>query len=118
MAKRPFDQINNIDQLITTSGRLGGHFFDKETMRAFNSRILSDLYPVSDSEGYFVTSERFDYDTPRTYSVRYYVVIHNDDENSDRIDVGSVYGGYQLGSAYLAKKKAKELATADILNKN
>ena len=23
MAKRPFDQINNIDQLITTSERLG-----------------------------------------------------------------------------------------------
>ena len=31
MAKRPFDQINNIDDLITTSERLGGYFLDKET---------------------------------------------------------------------------------------
>lgn len=118
MAKRPYDQINNINQLITTSERLGGHFFDKETMRAFNSRILSDLYRVGDSEGYFVTSERFDYDTPRTYTVRYYVVIHNDEENSDRVDIGTVYGGYQLGSAYLAKKKAKELVADYNLDKN
>lgn len=109
MAKRPFDQINNIDQLITTSERLGGHFFDKETMRAFNSRVLSDLYRVDDSRGYFVTSERYD-EEPRTYSVRYYVVIHDHEENSDRVDIGSVDEGYQLPTSYQAKKMAKEFA--------
>lgn len=117
MAKRPFDQINNIDQLITTSERLGSHFFDKETMRFFNSRILSDLYRVDDSRGYFVTSERFSYNTPRTYSVRYYVVIHNNDENSDRIDIGAIDEGYQLPTPYQAKKMAKEFA-AKAMNKN
>lgn len=110
MTKRPFDQINNIDQLITTSERLGGHFFDKETLRFFNSRILSDLLRVNDSSGYFVTSERYG-DGPRAYSVRYYEVTHNDETNSDYLDIGSVDGGYQLGSAYLAKKMARELAT-------
>ena len=110
MAKRPFDQINNIDQLITTSERLGGHFFDDDTMEFFNSRVLSDLYRVNDSEGYFVTSERFDYMSPRTYSVRYYVVTHNDEKNSDQIDIGSVDEGYQLATAHRAKKMAKELA--------
>lgn len=110
MAKRPYKQINTIDRLIDTSEELGGHFFDADTLRFFNSRVLSDLYRVNDSEGYFVTSERFDYDTPRTYSVRYYVVTHDDEENSDSIDIGSVDEGYQLATAYRAKKLAKELA--------
>lgn len=109
MAKRPFDQILSIADLITTSERLGGHFFDADTLRFFNSRILSDLFPVDDSSGYFVTSERYE-DEPRTYSVRYYKVTHNDEKNSDYLDIGSVYEGYQLGSAYLAKKMARELA--------
>ena len=109
MAKRPFDQINNIDDLTITSERLGGHFFDKDTMKFFNSRVLSDLYRVDDSKGYFVTSERYE-DEPRTYSVRYYVVTHNDEKNSDQIDIGSVDEGYQLATAHRAKKMAKELA--------
>ena len=110
MTIRPYDQILSIADLITTSERLGGHFFDADTMRFFNSRVLSDLYRVNDSEGYFVTSERFDYDTPRTYSVRYYVVTHDDEKNSDSIDIGSVDEGYQLATAYRAKKLARELA--------
>ena len=116
MAKRPFDQINNIDQLITTSERLGGHFFDKDTMKFFNSRVLSDLYRVDDSKGYFVTSERYE-DEPRTYSVRYYVVTHDDEKNSDYIDISSVDEGFRLATAYQAKKMAKEFATKGI-NKN
>lgn len=109
MAKRPFDQINNIDQLITTSERLGGHFFDDDTMKFFNSRVLSDLYRVDDSRGYFVTSERYE-DEPRTYSVRRYVVTHDDEKNSDYIDISSVDEGYQLPTSYQAKKMAKEFA--------
>ena len=109
MAKRPFDQINNIDRLITTSERLGGHFFDDDTMEFFNSHVLSDLYMVDNSRGYFVTSERYE-DEPRTYSVRRYVVTHDDEKNSDYIDISSVDEGYQLATACQAKKMAKELA--------
>ena len=112
MAIRPFNQINNIDDLITTSDRLGGHFFDEATMKFFNSRVLSDLYRVNNSRGYFVTSERYE-DEPRTYSVRYYKVTHNDEKNSDHLDIGSVNEGYQLATAYRAKKMAKELAQTD-----
>ena len=110
MAIRPFDQILSIHDLIVTNERLGGHFFDADTMRFFNSRVLSDLFLVDDSSGYFVTSERYE-DEPRTYTVRYYVVTHNNEKNSDHIDIGTVDEGYQLRSAYLAKKMARELAT-------
>lgn len=109
MAKRPFDQINSIDDLITTSERLGGHFFDADTLKFFNSRVLSDLYMVDNSRGYFVTSERYE-DEPRTYSVRRYVVTHDDEKNSDYIDISSVDEGYQLPTSYQAKKMAKEFA--------
>lgn len=109
MTKRPFDRILSVDDLITTSERLGGHFFDADTLRFFNSRVLSDLYRVDDSRGYFVTSERYE-DEPRTYSVRRYVVTHDDEKNSDYIDISSVDEGYQLPTPYQAKKMAKEFA--------
>lgn len=45
-----------------------GHFFDEDTMRFFDSRILPEVY-----EGYggiyFITSEKFHTD-PRNYTVR------------------------------------------------
>ncbi len=50
----------------------GGHFFDDETMRFFDSRIESRhaLMNPSTEEAYFVTSERFA-DGLRRYKVRY-----------------------------------------------
>ena len=45
------------------------HFFDEGATRFFNSR-----YPqsgiVKDNKAYFVTSEQFDYNSPRLYTVR------------------------------------------------
>lgn len=51
-----------------------GHYFDKDTMRFFRSRVLSPAFPGRD-EVYFVTSEQFvSYSTgtikPRMYTVR------------------------------------------------
>jgi len=47
----------------------GGHFFDTQSMRFFNSRIggivKSDLKYI-----YFVTSEQFDDNSPRLYTAR------------------------------------------------
>lgn len=50
-----------------------GHYFDKDTMRFFDSRVLLDVYPGK-HEVYFVTSERFKDSVgikfPRAYTVR------------------------------------------------
>lgn len=46
-----------------------GHFFDKSAMRFFNSR-LSDGGYSNGKEVYFVTSERFDSNSPRLYTIR------------------------------------------------
>lgn len=44
----------------------GGHFFDESAKRFFNSRILPCVY----AGRVFITSERFDYKSPRRYTVR------------------------------------------------
>ena len=50
---------------------LAGHFFDRNTMDFFNSRIESGIYRTGPRTGYFVTSELFEED-PRDYTVRRY----------------------------------------------
>lgn len=56
-----------------------GHFFDKSAMRFFNSRIAQYGYrkiTCNDNETiyhnlvFFVTSERYDYKSPRLYTIR------------------------------------------------
>ena len=46
--------------------KAGHHFFDKDTMRFFNSRIETGLY----KDNTFITSEQFDYNSPREYTIR------------------------------------------------
>jgi len=48
----------------------GSHFFDPETMRFFNSRLLGPIVQKGELV-YFITSERFDLDrSPRKYTIR------------------------------------------------
>jgi hypothetical protein len=46
--------------------QIGNHWFDRDTMRFFNTKIESGLIGGK----YFITSERYDEDRPRRYSVR------------------------------------------------
>lgn len=66
----------------------GGHFFDRATMRFFNSRIESSLY----QGGYFVTSEQF-VDSAGEAHAREYLVRHFYAEDPRRIvTVGEPHG--------------------------
>lgn len=47
---------------------LGHHFFEPAAMRFFRSRIEGGPYGYT---GYFVTSEQFDSDSPRLYTIRH-----------------------------------------------
>jgi hypothetical protein len=46
-----------------------GHFFDKETLRFFRSKIYT-LWQDESGFVLFVTSEKFDRSTPRLYTIR------------------------------------------------
>ena len=53
----------------TINREKGKHFFDPSAKRFFNSRI-SESGIRKGNEVYFTTSEKFDYNSPRKYSVR------------------------------------------------
>ena len=49
-----------------------GHWFDADTLRFFRSRVGGTAY--NDGErAYFVSSEQYDWNSPRLYSVRCYI---------------------------------------------
>ena len=70
--------IRNAADMRRTADELGSPFFSPPTMRYFNSRLLNVFRALNDdgTRGLFVTSERFDSETPREYRVRVYHVTH------------------------------------------
>lgn len=57
--------MNSIDEIMALHT---GHWFDKDTLRFFGSRISKRVYPAPNGT-YFVSSER-NGDSPRLYTVR------------------------------------------------
>lgn len=65
--------INEIDiQEVKDKNRGAGQFwFSSGAMRFFNSRVGSTAYKdKSGRKAYFISSEKYDYKTPRKYSIR------------------------------------------------
>jgi hypothetical protein len=95
----------DIQDIITANKMKGQHFFDKDTMRFFRSRVLPRVYQGPGGI-YFITSEKFvsrwsDYEGKRLYSVRRF--------NPKTADIGTM-GDFNKLSRYLAIKYAKGLA--------
>jgi len=77
-----FGQYLDIDNLKSIVTRSGSHFFDRDTMRFFKSRV--DAYTFTGPDGwYFVTSEKHEsafarINEPRLYTVRCLRVVHDE----------------------------------------
>lgn len=56
----------DIDAIKSANRVTGGHFFDRDTMRFFRTRVLETVY----GGRYFVTSDAPQWDGPRRYTVR------------------------------------------------
>lgn len=81
------------------------HFFDRGSMRFFNSRVGEYAYADGDGGAYFVTSERMDMQHPRQFSVRHFDSQFGDEGcGIDTIE----HMAYKTGAA--ATKAAKALA--------
>jgi hypothetical protein len=65
-------RYGGIEYIKTHNHAIGHHFFTKGAMRFFNSRILPTVY----GGRYFITSERFDHNSPRYYTIRECVAGH------------------------------------------
>ena len=55
-----------MDDVRRANAAIGSHWFEPSTLRFFNSRPGRTLY----GGRYFVTSERYDDDHPRLYTIR------------------------------------------------
>ncbi len=89
----------SIDAIRTANRMSGGHFFDADTLRFFSSRILPTVHQGRYGV-YFVTSERFDEDTPRRYTVRRF------DPATGSVDTVSVTGSVGAVSDFQACRTA------------
>lgn len=88
----------SVQDVELANSRAGQHFFDADTMRFFNSRVLGDLIDGR----YFVTSERFDENHPRLYTLREAM------PNGHIETVGEFQGYTSARAAYTAARKLAE----------
>lgn len=62
--------VYSVDDIVS---KHKGHFFSKDTMRFFKSKLVSDVYVSNNGKVYFVTSEKKGFNTnERTFTVREY----------------------------------------------
>ena len=89
--------------------KAGRHWFDKDTMRFFDSRIESKLY----SDNTFITSEQQSYQHPREYTIR--IALNNG------VDIESVGEFQQFETLEQAREYRKTIQykndLINILNK-
>ena len=93
--------ILTIEDIKRLNSEQGGHFFDRDAMRFFNSRVLSRVmvYPYDNGELYFVTSERYE-DEPRKYTLRS-ICVREWDARYGRVEqVGEFQQFSSAGEAY------------------
>jgi hypothetical protein len=86
-----------MDEIREANRRSGGHWFSRDTMRFFNSRVSGQVI----GGRFFVSSERYDYNAPRLYTIR------------EALEDGSIetVGGFQAWTnARDAKRTAESLA--------
>lgn len=69
-----------------------GHWFDAGSMRFFNCRLGTVVYP-GHSIIYFVSSEKFDHASPRLYTLRSY------DPATGAIDTVGDFQGYKAAAS-------------------
>jgi len=93
--------IQDIEMIHKSSG---GHFFDAESKRFFNSRILETVYQGTGGV-FFVTSEKAPNDTERGYTIRQF-----NPETGSVSTVGTfniwTKAGAQATAKYLSCKKS------------
>lgn len=85
----------------------GGHFFDKDTMGFFSSRVVERVWYGADDVYIFVTSEQFVPSSGPAHARRYTVRTWRESEPGSVDTVGEFQ---QYATARAASKAASELA--------
>ena len=61
--------FNNITEVKKANKEKGQHFFDRNTLAFFGSKVYPDLYTVDDRQ-FFITSEDYYNGIERAYTIR------------------------------------------------
>ena len=91
-----YNTPTNINQIRINCNHSNNNFFDKDTMKFFNSRITNSIKRTDTKDIYFITSEKFDCNSQREYTIRKY--IHN------TCNIETIGEFQQYDSLYKAKK--------------
>ena len=91
-----------------------GHFFDKDTMRFFSSRVTENFKRLSDTEAYFITTEKAPHESKRYATVRRaqlvsYIREDGREYHKIKIDTVGEFNGLSLDQA---KRQLKELGVS------
>ena len=89
-----------------------GHFFDKGAMRFFNSRVQGFLRGDG-SQAYFVTSERYDKNAKRMFTIRQVTRKKSDNFHGYKYDIETVFGFQSFKSVATAKRHIEKLLKGD-----
>ena len=77
------------------------YFFSKDTMRFFNSRLISDVFPTSNNKVIFITSEKKCFnDYSREFNVRIYDIETDSMETIVTVDTRVQALSQGLNAAY------------------
>ncbi len=96
--------FNSVGEIMAANAAIGGHYFDEDTLRWFNDRVLGDLY----GGRYFITSEQNHGSGgpyPRLYSVQ---------EAAPNGSIKNASEFQAFSTAAQAKSFARRLAEADL----
>lgn len=103
------EAVYSTDDVERYASRAGSHFFDRDAMRFFRSRVHPNVYALrSDwSQVLFVTSERYEsyfptyHSEPRLYTIRVY---------RGGVEIGSLGEFQRFTSSRAAHKHAERVA--------
>lgn len=74
---KPYFSVTNMWSVDDVKRKHCGHWFDKDTMRFFKSRLVQDVFPTDSGRVYFVSSEQGP-DNVRKFSIRCYTIAGDD----------------------------------------
>lgn len=107
--------IYHVNDLIQEYNRVSaGHFFDPETMRFFKSKVIEYFRGDMSNTGYFITSERFDHNTPRMYTVRRVERVKADNFYGYTYDITTVEDFQAYKSSNAAKKAIERILKNEV----
>lgn len=94
------EEFSSVPQMKVAVTNSGSHWFDKNTMRFFNSKIETGIL----NRRFFITSERQELSDPKKYTIRYFV---RDEDAVPALECYTVGDFQQFDSVADAKKYLK-----------